>query len=445
MRQNALTVMVPIKPGEVEALKGILREIGDDIKDNPRVRFRDTPSTHFARWVVLEDEAGPRPRLLFSSNHDGALEGYARELAERVGPGMEEIWGKCEGYSPGTSRDPARFAEFIARHSIGEPQVFYVAYAGQSVSTVRQGLRLRELVDGLLDRHEIASWLTDRYARPPDGAPANPDAVSRVGGAGAHRSEPPLVLKALEWIVGVRSRGQPERRMVAGRNLTEVEDRVVQNQMTIVSPVKSPLFVRVPLLKLVLLLVNLQARQSRGSLSGLTTIHFARWVLIDGGRNLLFESNFDGSWERYIDDFVDRASVGMNLVWANCRDFPRAGARDIEAFKEIIRRYQHPSQVFYSAYPGATVVNVLDGLLVGDAVGRFLRQEEVQRFVSGAYHLGSPQALERLFAGGAAGSARPWGVAVRAARAVLSPLLRLLQWVFRASSAATGTVLRRAG
>ncbi len=402
MEQNALTVLVPIRTSEIGALETLLREIGDDIEDNQHLRFRDTPSTHFARLVILNGDAKRGPRLLFSSNHDGTLESYARELAAQVGVGMESVWEKCQGYSRGTATDPARFEQFLRRYSVGRPQVFYVAYRGMDVGRVSNSLRLRETIDALLDRPEVESWLRvvsgllpreaqeDTASSPkstrPDRNAFNPIGVS------------PLA-RMLEWLVGIRGGAEPERRMVAHPRLVEVEDRVAQNQMTILSPIKRPRFLRVRMLRLVLLLVGLRARRSQGSLSGLTTIHFARWVIIDGGRNLLFESNFDGSWERYIDDFVDQASVGMNLIWANCVRFPKAGARDIEAFKEVIRSYQYPSQVFYSAYPTATVTNILDALQLGDAVGHFLRQEEVERFLSGAYSFQSPDSLERLFGG----------------------------------------------
>ena len=35
----------------------------------------------------------------------------------------------------------------------------------------------------------------------------------------------------------------------------------------------------------------------------ISTIHFARWVVIDNDQRLLFTSNFDGSWETYLRDF----------------------------------------------------------------------------------------------------------------------------------------------
>ena len=133
-------------------------------------------------------------------------------------------------------------------------------------------------------------------------------------------------------------------------------------------------------------------------LSGITTIHFARWAIIDNGKNLLFESNYDGSWEKYIDDFVDLSAFGMNMIWANCIGFPRAGCRDIDSFKLYIRQSQLPTQVFYSAYPQETVHNLINDLVCrraveklldlnesSKAVAELLKQKDVRQFLSGRY------------------------------------------------------------
>src|SRR5215217_4023776 len=98
MEQNALTVLVEIKPGEVEPLRRFLTEIGDDIEDNAHLRFRESRLTHFARLVILDPVPGFPPRLLFTSNHDGSLGEYAHELVDTFGARMEPILSRCAGY-----------------------------------------------------------------------------------------------------------------------------------------------------------------------------------------------------------------------------------------------------------------------------------------------------------------------------------------------------------
>jgi hypothetical protein len=120
------------------------------------------------------------------------------------------------------------------------------------------------------------------------------------------------------------------------------------------------------LIKSVLKLIHVLAAVTlnKGNLSGIATIHFARWVVIDGGRRLLFLSNYDGSWENYLDDFIDRASTGLTAIWSNTVGFPRSyflafgGATDELRFKTIVRRSQVPSLAWYSAYPDLSVQNI---------------------------------------------------------------------------------------
>ena len=118
-------------------------------------------------------------------------------------------------------------------------------------------------------------------------------------------------------------------------------------------------------LRTVLWLVNLVARIStNGKLLGIPSIHFAHWALIDNGKRLLFVSNFDGSWENYLDDFIDKASAGLTAIWSNTVGFPRArflafdGARDGARFKAYARDSQRYTNVWYSAYPELTVETI---------------------------------------------------------------------------------------
>ena len=62
----------------------------------------------------------------------------------------------------------------------------------------------------------------------------------------------------------------------------------------------------------------------RGYLTRVQTIHFARWVLLDDDRRLLFASNYDGSLESYMDDFINKVAWGINVVFSNGVGFPRA-------------------------------------------------------------------------------------------------------------------------
>ena len=80
------------------------------------------------------------------------------------------------------------------------------------------------------------------------------------------------------------------------------------------------------------------------------TIHFARWVFLDDGRRVFFASNYDGSLESYMDDFIDKIAWGLNIVFSNGVGYPRTrwlvldGARDELAFKDYLRLHQVPTR-----------------------------------------------------------------------------------------------------
>src|SRR5690606_23390996 len=99
-------------------------------------------------------------------------------------------------------------------------------------------------------------------------------------------------------------------------------------------------------------------------LNGVDTIHFARWISLDGGRRVMFMSNYDGSFESYMDDFINKVAWGLNGVFTHGVGYPPTrflvfgGARDEQAFKAYLRQRQLPTAVWYSAYPELTAVNI---------------------------------------------------------------------------------------
>jgi hypothetical protein len=98
-------------------------------------------------------------------------------------------------------------------------------------------------------------------------------------------------------------------------NAAELRDRV--NHMISVTDLQEGSSLRVVALRLVLWLVGLLGRTYfvDGLLGTARGIHFGHWHLIDGGRRLLFCSNYDGSFGGYLDEFISGASQGINLIW----------------------------------------------------------------------------------------------------------------------------------
>jgi hypothetical protein len=103
---------------------------------------------------------------------------------------------------------------------------------------------------------------------------------------------------------------------------------------------------------------------NHASLIGVTTIHFGRWIFIDQKRRLIFASNYDGSLENYMDDFVDKIAWGLNAAFSSGVDYPKTnwlildGAHDEQVFKRLNLTHQLVSPFWYAAYQGLTAANI---------------------------------------------------------------------------------------
>ena len=87
-------------------------------------------------------------------------------------------------------------------------------------------------------------------------------------------------------------------------------------------------------------------------------IHFLRVCTINNDTQLLFCSNFDGSVETYLADFLVHMPDHLDMLWGNCEGYPEKGAKDFKAFMEFIVTGYVPCQFFFGAYPDATVKQV---------------------------------------------------------------------------------------
>jgi hypothetical protein len=147
--------------------------------------------------------------------------------------------------------------------------------------------------------------------------------------------------------------------------LQQLEDYDVTNQYTAFGSLKPGVF-RPWLASVVLVAIELTARTvfTRGYLARVQTIHFARWVFLDGKARVMFASNYDGGHQAYMDDFINKVAWGLNIIFSNGIGWPRTawlllqGARREHLFKFFQRRHQIPTQVWYKAYPGLTLIDL---------------------------------------------------------------------------------------
>ena len=169
----------------------------------------------------------------------------------------------------------------------------------------------------------------------------------------------------------------------------ERENRCRQNHMISIT-VRKPGLVRAFTSRLVFwFLARAVGKVSPpGFLGSIGTIHFARWVTVPGTRDVVFLSNYDGSWESYLEDFITRAHEGLTGVWSNSVGFPRAsnligdGATDSERFKRFARASMIPTRFWYSAYPQLTVAAIRTNREIRRGLTGAMTEDEASAFLA---------------------------------------------------------------
>ncbi len=115
-------------------------------------------------------------------------------------------------------------------------------------------------------------------------------------------------------------------------------------------------------------------------LLGLSIIHFARWFIIrrdqwpDLGQGperlnndyMMFCSNFNGTWDQYIDAFSDGLPNGLDLFWYSSSKYPKS--IPITPFKDYIRSNQVDTDYYYNATPGSAQRDIKCAMRVRRAV-----------------------------------------------------------------------------
>lgn len=163
----------------------------------------------------------------------------------------------------------------------------------------------------------------------------------------------------------------------------------VQNHMVALTPIK-PSVVRQLTVRMAFWAVAKLAPLSPlpGRLNGIGTIHFARWVTIPGTRDLLFFSNYGGSWESYLEDFITKAHQGLTGVWSNTVGFPKStnliqgGATDGERFKRYARQSMFRTPFWYCAYRSLTTDNIRNNSLIRRGLATVLTEDEAMHWLA---------------------------------------------------------------
>jgi hypothetical protein len=402
---QALTIVAEIIPARRDELAAVLAAIAAPTPASPApFQPGQLPDTHFTRFVIVEDDTGELPALLaWESNHDGYLEPYLRACAAAV-PAVDAVFSTCVGYPAGGTADVEGWLAWMRARS-RRSAAFYTGYRGVPKRQVDNDAAVHDAIRNVIDapgaRRSLAKLAPDAIraaiaanvvrVRPELDVAPQPDDTARwritlaLAIAAVVVLLPILLVLGPLWYALLRRHeetdpdpGAATRPVHDDDHFQDQEDVYAQNQLTHLVDIK-PGWFRLFTCWVVLTAIDVLANcvYVYGELGGITSIHFARWVILPDWRDagdippgsrrrhrLLFFSNYDGSWESYLGEFVDRASGGLSAVWSNTVGFPytrgliHEGADDEEVFKQWTRDHQIRTQVWWTGVPRSTVQNV---------------------------------------------------------------------------------------
>ncbi len=399
--QSNFMVLAPIAAGRMDDLRQLLasmnREPGVVDPLNTLVPFGKFETLHYGRILILDDltlddiTAYGLPRvnyptyLAFLGDFDGPQDTFFAELAYRAGDGLKRIFSHCAEFNP----DGDLLGWMKARNV--SPATIYVNWIGRTVRQVGEEAALHDTLTswlqqnaatvspmpaaqlhGVLQQHVRGEEQAGRLTlTPPEATPFGWWIGNLIHLLGVPvlllLLTPFLLIYSPFFIIQLRrhEKSDPE---IAPRidpahahQLAMLEDHDVTNQFSAMGAIKPGLFRRW-LLTFLLWVINYTTRHiyNHGRLARVSTIHFARWVFLDNKKRLLFASNYDGSLESYMDDFINKVGFGLNVVFGNGIGYPTTnwlildGAKDEQKFKYVLRRHELPTEVWYNAHPGLT-------------------------------------------------------------------------------------------
>lgn len=409
VRQQALSLVARVERGEEPGVEKLLH----DGRQAVLAALGGVRTLHFARFALLppaSDVTGDKvSRLVFESNLDGELGPHIEELWAEAGALFGEFFARCVGRPKIV--DQRAFARFVADHS-QSAGAFFVGCPGLSAEQVRADAKLRAAIDAYLDAERptllreppgvVVERLRSHLERlVQERAEFKLESVTRGLSAEALSAGDALrpylfdltraVLAGIPHELVQRARGAWG---ASGLDAPGVRARLKPNPgrnqqagLVHLVPVKAGRHFR-KALRLALGVAQELSVRGRGAkwLSGLGSLHFARWVLLDDGR-LLFLCHHDGSTEALLGELIDHAASLLNLVWSNTVDFPQTtfklmgGVRDEERFQRWVRAYEVPTAIAYSAYPSLGAREVLVNAALRETLARDLDHASVERFL----------------------------------------------------------------
>jgi hypothetical protein len=145
-------------------------------------------------------------------------------------------------------------------------------------------------------------------------------------------------------------------------NTTTQPVKAVQSPLTLIMTIKSEAAFH----ELSALLTKIQAAPPEKNpiwvaLMKLQTVHFARFVFLENNTKLAVITTYDGSFEDYINEFIDEIGDVFNALLSHMKDAPPLPVQQHrKPFLDYVRANDlRAIEPFFSAYPKATVLDIV--------------------------------------------------------------------------------------
>ena len=416
MAQNQLIAIVPILDNQSDGLTAHLKNIRLDLLKGSKPSFETFNSIHYLRWAIIDKEipgfpppSSPIPKLCFVVDYDGGQEKLLKDLSTISADLLDGIYSFCEDYPVQNKRTEETRIAYLKKGIVKNSAV-YIGAPGRSLQQIKDESRLRNYLREYLDSlslkrgsaKEIHEKLRKKISSQPEfdflKKPVKMPQINWFGMFLIFLVVLVLLPVIILWILMVQffyerkdevftlKRSQLNDQALS--SLETYEDLYNQNQFTQLVEMK-PGKVRLITIKCMFMLTNALVRFFfiKGKLMGIPTIHFARWVIFDDNKRVLFFSNFDGSWQQYLGDFIDKSGWGLTGIFSNTKVFPKTkflltgGAYDEEHFLAWSRNSQLPTDVWYCAYPKLSIKNVNNNTKIRTQLMKNLSEKEVVKFL----------------------------------------------------------------
>lgn len=420
MKQSSFTIIAPIVRGSTEHVVRLLDQIGHQPAHNGLINFGEMKSVHFASMLIIPS-LKVNDRLLLETNYDGPLDLHLDDFIQHA-PRLNEAFQFCFCFPSEAERTAAAVKDYLLSYSLPS-NAFHVAFPGRTVADIKNAIqvsrvardRIKKTVDfqgspgnqrGLSEEQLRKILAYDFRSLPTGQQPMNSPTTGDKLRTRAVFNITLIMTFALALVIcsflifklfaatalaiclvlaillALRNR-QDAASLEETDALPRVDETQAgvdpkQNHMCALTPLKPGIW-RLLAIKAVLFTVKVACKWVfiRGKLGPIRSIHFARWIVLDN-RQLLFLSNYDGTWAGYLGDFADQR-WGVNAIWSNTIGFPRSrfiywgGAQDLEHFEQHVRDHLVRTQVFYSAYAGEAVQTISRFLDYRDDLARRIR------------------------------------------------------------------------